>query len=124
MQLPDWERFLETIAQDILVEQSPKALLGVRAKVYQLLINCVPATVLLRTLTLMLIDKVPEPLKPDIAVQAAFYEHRMLMGQKDIFHIEAFVAKIMHLLKTFLVTKMGGSPAAAASGASSASPKT
>ncbi len=33
---------------DILAEQSPRQLLVVRAKLYQLLINCIPASVIMK----------------------------------------------------------------------------
>jgi replication factor C subunit 3/5 len=38
-------------------------------------------------------------LKMTFAQEAAFYEHRLRMGQKAIFHLEAFVAKIMSVYK-------------------------
>jgi replication factor C subunit 3/5 len=33
---------------------------------------------------------------------AAYYEHRLCLGSKVIFHIEAFVAKFMAIYKLFL----------------------
>ena len=33
---------------------------------------------------------------------AAFYEHRLQLGQKPIYHLEAFVAKFMYIYKSFL----------------------
>jgi replication factor C subunit 3/5 len=38
--------------------------------------------------------------------QAAFYEHQMHLGSKAIFHLEAFVAKFMHLYLVFLEETM------------------
>jgi len=34
-----------------------------------------------------------EELKPEVIHWAAFYEHRIRLGSKVIFHLEAFVAK-------------------------------
>ena len=34
---------------------------------------------------------------------AAFYEHRVQTGSKEIFHLEAFVARFMSLYKTYIV---------------------
>ena len=48
MPWPDWERFTGSIVSDILGEQSPRQLLVVRAKLYQLLINCIPASVIMK----------------------------------------------------------------------------
>ena len=41
-------------------------------------------------------------LKPEITQMAAFYEHRLQLGQKPIYHLEAFVAKFMYIYKSFL----------------------
>jgi len=35
---------------------------------------------------------------------AAFYEHRLQSGSKAIFHIEAFVAKVMAVYKAWAVS--------------------
>ena len=40
-------------------------------------------------------DKVDDVLKAQIIHWAAYYELRMRQGSKKIFHIEAFIAKIM-----------------------------
>ncbi len=34
---------------------------------------------------------------------AAFYEARMALGSKEIFHLEAFIAKFMSIYKQFLI---------------------
>lgn len=47
VQQPEWERFLEEVAKDILKEQSPKMLFQVRGKLYELLINNMYVTRLL-----------------------------------------------------------------------------
>ena len=41
-------------------------------------------------------------LKSEITQVAAFYEHRLQLGQKAIYHLEAFVAKFMAVYKKFL----------------------
>lgn len=38
---------------------------------------------------------------------AAFYEHRIATGSKDIFHLEAFIAKFMALYKKYLIEMFG-----------------
>ena len=38
---------------------------------------------------------------------AAEYEHRLQLGTKDIFHLEAFVANFMALYKEFLISMFG-----------------
>ena len=34
----------------------------------------------------------------------AFYEHRIQLGSKDIFHLEAFVAKFMSIYKRWIIS--------------------
>jgi replication factor C subunit 3/5 len=41
-------------------------------------------------------------LKADVTQMAAFYEHKLRLGSKHIFHLEAFVAKFMCVYKRFL----------------------
>lgn len=98
----DWEVYIATLAAEITREQSPQRLLAARERLYELLINCIPARVILRTLALELCKNVDDELKHDVVVWAAFYEHRISLGSKDIFHLEAFVAKYMALYKAYL----------------------
>lgn len=41
-------------------------------------------------------------LKAEVTQMAAHYEHRLQLGSKPIFHLEAFVAKFMAVYKRFL----------------------
>ena len=40
-------------------------------------------------------------MKSEVTQVAAYYEHRLQLGQKAIYHMEAFVAKFMALYKRF-----------------------
>lgn len=100
---PDWEALIAQIADEIVAERSPARLSQVRAKLYDLLTHCIPPTTILKTLTFKLIPKADEALKPEIVKWAAFYEHRIRMGSKVIFHLEAFVAKFMRIYESFLM---------------------
>jgi len=73
-------------------------LLEVRKKLYELLVHCIPAPLILKTLTEDILSRTDEELKPAIVQAAAFYEHRLRLGSKSIFHLEAFVAKVMALM--------------------------
>eukprot|EP00850_Spirogloea_muscicola_P023801 SM000389S14642 [mRNA] locus=s389:19062:21553:- [translate_table: standard] len=107
VQTTDWEAYIAEIASDIFGEQSPKRLFMVRGKFYELLVNCIPAEVILKRLTLELIKKLDAELKHEVCHWAAFYEHRMQLGQKAIFHLEAFTAKFMSIYKKFLIATFG-----------------
>ena len=41
-----------------------------------------------QTITARLVDRVDEQIKADIVYWAAFYEHRIRLGSKPIFHLE------------------------------------
>jgi len=102
IQLPDWEVFIDELGRTITEEQSPARLLLARNKVYELLTNCIPAEVVLKTLAQVLLKRVDEQIKKDVMKYAAFYDHRLKQGSKAIFHIEAFIAKFMAIYKKFL----------------------
>ena len=121
---PDWETYCVKVADAILQEQSAQRLLEVRGKVYELLSHCIPPTVVLKvsrnwwyseplcslqTIAERLVERSDEQLKQQIIHWAAHYvrqcpfydsaltqqELRMRQGAKNIFHLEAFIAKVM-----------------------------
>ena len=102
VQRADWEVYIQQLAKDVTREQSPQRLLAAREKLYELLINCIPADVILKTLALELMKNLDDSLKHEVVEAAAFYEHRIATGSKDIFHLEAFVAKYMAVYKRYL----------------------
>ena len=103
---PDWEVVIADIAADCIRERSPAMILTVRAKLYDLLTHCIPATMVLKVLCQKLVDQVDSVLKADVVHWAAFYEHRVKQGSKVIFHLEAFVAKFMRIYEMYLVGAM------------------
>ena len=100
----DWERFCGLVAADIIKEQSPRQLLVVRVKLYELLVNCVPADVIIKKVLAGLVEKMVTPalegMKHEIMFWAAQYEHRLQLGNKELFHIEAFCARAMATIKS------------------------
>ncbi|KAK6535420.1 Replication factor C (RF-C) subunit [Orbilia ellipsospora] len=100
---PDWEALISQIADEIMAEHTPARILQVRGKLYDLLTHCIPPTVILKTLTFKLIPKIDDALKADVIKWSAFYEHRLHLGNKPIFHLEAFVAKFLRVLESWLM---------------------
>lgn len=98
----DWEVYIRQLATDITKEQSPQTLMTAREKLYELLVNCIPASTILKSLTGELLNNLDDSVKLEVIEWAAFYEHRITMGSKDIFHLEAFVAKFMAIYKKYL----------------------
>lgn len=101
----DWEKYVGLLATDVLREQSPRSLLACRAKIYELLVNCIPADAIVRRLAWVLTSEqgrgMPEALKHEVMHWAAHYEHRLALGSggKEVFHIEALCAKLMAVIK-------------------------
>ena len=105
--LPDWELYICRMAREIISEQSPAKLLHIRDMMYELLTNCIPSDIIIQTLVKELLKSIDESLKHELVHWAAYYEHRMRLGSKDIFHLEAFVAKFMAIYKRWLVSLFG-----------------
>nr|CCA17291.1 replication factor C subunit 3 putative [Albugo laibachii Nc14] len=103
IQLPAWEEYICTLSKVVLQEQSPAGLMKAREMVYELLANCIPSEIILKVLCRELMIRLDDDLKHELLQWAAFYEHRMQRGAKDIFHFEAFIAKFMTLYKKFLL---------------------
>lgn len=103
IQLPDWEIYIRDTARKILGEQSAARLLEVRGRLYELLTHCIPADVIMRNITTELIKSLDAQLKIEITKYAAEYEHRLQLGRKPIFHLEAFVAKFMSVYRKYML---------------------
>jgi replication factor C subunit 3/5 len=104
VQLADWEKGIQQIAKLVLADQSAKRLFEVRSYLYELLVNCIPPDVVIRTLANELLEKVDTDIKHELCHSAAFFEQRLQQGSKPIFHIEAFLADFMARYKDFMAT--------------------
>ncbi|KAI8848692.1 replication factor C subunit 5 [Chytridium lagenaria] len=93
----DWEAFIAEMAKYIVQEQTPKRLLEVRGKLYELLTHCITADTILK-----LVKNVDEGIMKEVMLLAAQY-----VGTKAIFHLEAFVAKFMSVYKRHLFLLAG-----------------
>jgi len=95
-----WETAIDRVAKKILQEQSPKMAMEVRGNVYELLAACLPPDFILKELLKKLIQNQKNDAVKQRAINAAaHFESTMRQGSKDIFHIEAFVTRIMADLK-------------------------
>lgn len=45
---PDWEKYCSKVAQTMMKEQTPEVLLEVRAMMYELLVHCIPPTLIIQ----------------------------------------------------------------------------
>lgn len=104
---PDWQIFIRDMAKSILLEQSPKSIEGIRGKLYELLVHGIPADLIFTGLLDELVKNCDMQMKSEVVKLAAFYEHRMKLGAKLVFHLEAFVAKFMSIYKQFIEESLG-----------------
>ncbi|KAL6473201.1 hypothetical protein MHYP_G00193890 [Metynnis hypsauchen] len=98
----DWEVYLRETANAVVSQQSPQRLLEVRARLYELLTHCIPPEIIMKGLVSELLNNCDGHLKAEVAQMAAYYEHRLQLGNKAIYHLEAFVAKFMAIYKKFM----------------------
>lgn len=106
---PEYESYTRDIAKSVLQEQSPKQLRLIRTKLYELLTKGITADmifgILAREFLRRALDKqgasLPEPIKPEVLRFAVMFEHRCKEGSKAIFHLEAFLARVMALYKGY-----------------------
>lgn len=90
-----WEDGVDWIVSAMISEQTPRKLLEVRNKLYDLLSLCIPADAVLKKLTREIIAKVPDKIHCDIISAAANCSHLLRLGSKDIFHLEYFCVQFM-----------------------------
>lgn len=80
---------------------------AIREKVYDLLINCIPGDMIIKYLLLDLLKKMDSDVKYELIHYASEHENKLQLGSKPIFHIEAFIAKVMLICKTYFSELMG-----------------
>ncbi|XP_076241800.1 replication factor C subunit RfC38 [Calliopsis andreniformis] len=105
---PDWQVYIRNTANMMVSEQSPKKLLEIRNRLYELLTHAIPCDLIFKGLLQECIKNCDLQLKIEIATVAAEYEHKMQRGSKPIFHLEAFVARFMAIYKKFIDSSLEG----------------
>ncbi|KAK9511877.1 hypothetical protein O3M35_000449 [Rhynocoris fuscipes] len=99
---PDWQVYIRDTAKLILSEQSPKKLMEVRTRLYELLTHGIPTDVIFKGLVKELGKNCDMELKTKLVQLASKFEHQMHKGSKVIFHLEAFIANFMSLYLRFM----------------------
>ena len=112
---PEYETYTRDIAKMVIQEQSPKQLRAIRSKLYELLVKGITADMIFGILSREFLRKpspgdgknqsasLPEPIKPEVLKFAVMFEHRCKEGSKAIFHLEAFLARVMALFKGYQI---------------------
>jgi replication factor C subunit 3/5 len=83
-------------------------ILEARERLYELIAHCIPAEVIFKGLLDELLANCDDLLKSQITQIAAEYEHRLRQGSKEIFHLEAFIAKFMCVYKQHMQSMAAG----------------
>lgn len=102
---PDYESFIAEIASDVVREQSPQNLRQIRTKLYELLTKGITSDVIFQNLAREFLkpqqsnSTLPEQIKPVVLKFAVMFEGRCREGAKPIIHLEAFLARVMALIK-------------------------
>lgn len=76
----------------------------IREKVYDLLVNCIPGDLIIKYLLLDLLSRMDSDVKYELMHFAAYHENKLQKGSKAIFHIEAFIARVMLICKQFFAS--------------------
>jgi replication factor C subunit 3/5 len=101
----DWEEFVEQVAALVLGDQSQERILLVRSKLYELITHCIPPETILDYMTMCFLKRVDKELIPEIVKQAAIYEHRLKLGSKAIYHLEAYAIRVMAVYREHAMKK-------------------
>lgn len=96
----DWEVVIDQLAKDIVKEHTVSKLLQIRTTYYELISHCIPPPVIIKALTFKLLAYLPPELNSKVVECAALYDHRIRIGSKAIFHLEAFTAKVMGIIES------------------------
>jgi len=89
-------------------EQSPKVLLEIRNRFYELLTRAIPSDLIFRGLLQECIKNCDDQMKREIIDVASDYQHKMIHGSKPIFHLEAFAARFMVIYKKYIESSLDG----------------
>lgn len=99
---PDWELFLKETARLASQQQTVERVVMIRDRLYELLCHCIPADIIFKGILKELLSSCDEQLKPVIVEIAADLEHKMNLGDKEIFYLESFVVKFMSEYKKYI----------------------
>lgn len=105
---PDWEVYLRETARLASQQQTVERVVMIRDRLYDLLCHCIPADIIFKGLLKELLSSCDEQLKPKIIGMAADLEHKMNLGDKQIFYLESFVVKFMSEYKKYLDKSLMG----------------
>jgi len=101
--LPHWLEKIKQLAKMMIETQSISRLKEIRPLLYEMQTHLIPSELIMRELVKELLPNcIENSMKPKLISIAAYYEHKMRLGSKHAYHLEAFIAKFMTLYKCAL----------------------
>ena len=96
----DWKVVISKMSTKIQRERNVGALLECRSVLYDLLSHCIPAKVILEELLNSLLDgkSLPDKTKSGIIECSSTFDERLALGNKAIYHLEGFIARVMCII--------------------------
>lgn len=98
----DWEYVCNDIAVMVSRSQSATQLVGIRKKLQELIAHAVPPDTILRRVVEDFLRIADDEIGAEICNVAAKFDHSLSIGTKPIFHLEAFIARLMQIYNAFL----------------------
>lgn len=94
---PDWKVVITKMASKIQRERTVGCLVECRSILYDLLSHCIPAKVILQELMVTLLNNndLSDKHKIGIVENSSIFDERLSLGNKAIYHLEGFIAKVM-----------------------------
>lgn len=105
---PDWELQAIACCRECLRECSAQQALRCRQRLYELLGHCVPSGDVLKVMTMEAVRTTDAALTPAIVQLASHTDTRLRQGSKPIFHLEAFILRLMALHQNWVQQLMQG----------------
>ena len=87
----------DTYIQDLLTAIHKGNHKQTRVIVYELIVNNIPSTRIIKDLVMFLLEDSIDQ-KDELVHYAAMYEHRLQHCERDIYHLEAFIYRLIYLL--------------------------
>ncbi|AGO12946.1 AaceriADL303Cp [[Ashbya] aceris (nom. inval.)] len=93
---PDWMLVVCRLANKVLKERTVGSLVECRGILYDLLSHCIPPDIILHELAFALLKMVSsDSVKLAVIDLASIFDERLALGNKAIYHLEGFLAKVM-----------------------------
>lgn len=97
---PQWKQQILNISKRMTESQSLQRISEIRNAFFQLQTHLVPNDLIMRELTVELLRNcLDENMKNSLISMSADYEHKMRLGSKAIYHLEAFAVRFMTMFK-------------------------